>query len=56
MIAAGPAARRYEPSSEGVMNLIRQLATRRDLDYFRLDGRGLKLELRRHGAEPLAAP
>jgi oxaloacetate decarboxylase alpha subunit len=56
MVAAGPAARRYEPSNEGVMNLIRQLSTRRDLDYVGIDGRGLKLELRRHAAEPEAAP
>jgi oxaloacetate decarboxylase alpha subunit len=55
MIAAGPAARRYEPS-EGVMNLIRQLAARRDLDYCRIDGRGIKLELRRHGAVSQVAP
>lgn len=56
MIAAGPAARRYEPSSAGVMNLIRQLAARRGIDYCRIEGRGVKLELRRAGAHREAAP
>ena len=46
MQAAGPAPRVYDPDIAPVMNLIRQLAGRRDIARIAVDKPGFKLELR----------
>ena len=48
MSAAGPARRHYNPSASPVLDLIRKLCARSDLDYVAVDKAGMKLELRRH--------
>ena len=50
MAAAGPARRDYNPASSPILELIRKLSARSDLDYVAIDKAGLKLELRRHAA------
>jgi oxaloacetate decarboxylase alpha subunit len=50
MTAAGPAQRHYDPVSAPVLELIRKLTARRDLDYVAVDKPGLRLQLRRSGA------
>jgi oxaloacetate decarboxylase alpha subunit len=55
MVAAGPARRHYNPSLSPVLDLIRKLAARSDLDYVAIDKAGMRLELRRHTAAGTAA-
>jgi oxaloacetate decarboxylase alpha subunit len=55
MVAAGPARRHYNPSLSPVLDLIRKLAARSDLDYVAIDRAGMRLELRRHTAAGTAA-
>ena len=50
MRAAGPARRHYNPTLSPVLDLIRQLAVRSDLDCVTVDKAGLRLTLRRAGA------
>jgi oxaloacetate decarboxylase alpha subunit len=52
MVAAGPAARHYDPTLKPAMSLIRQLTARRDLTYISVDKAGFRLELRRHARAP----
>ena len=47
MTAAGPARRNYNPASSPILDLIRKLSARRDLDYVAINKAGMKLELRR---------
>jgi oxaloacetate decarboxylase alpha subunit len=47
MLAAGPAARHYDPSSRPAMDLIRKLTARRDLAHVLVEKPGFRLELRR---------
>ncbi|MDE3108604.1 MAG: biotin carboxyl carrier protein [Acidobacteriota bacterium] len=47
---AGPAPRTYDPEMTPVMNLIRQLVTRRDITYISVEKSGFKLELRGEAA------
>jgi len=49
MTAAGPAQRHYDPASAPVLDLIRKLTTRKDLDYVAVEKPGLRLQLRRTG-------
>lgn len=53
MLAAGPAPRRYDPSSRPVMDLIRKLTARRDLAHVAVEKAGFRLQLRR---SPSRAP
>jgi oxaloacetate decarboxylase (Na+ extruding) subunit alpha len=56
MLAAGPAARHYDPASKPVMSLVRQLTERTDLAHIAVEKPGFKLELRRHARKaPTAA-
>src|SRR5258708_16850770 len=55
MAAAGPARRHYDPTLSPVLDLIRKVAARSDLDYVAIDKAGMKLELRRHRAAGPAA-
>ncbi|HEV7715247.1 MAG TPA: hypothetical protein VGO53_06615, partial [Steroidobacteraceae bacterium] len=48
MLAAGPAARHYNPALKPVMSLIRQLTAHQDLSHIRVEKPGFRLELRRH--------
>jgi oxaloacetate decarboxylase (Na+ extruding) subunit alpha len=48
MLAAGPAARHYNPELKPVLNLIRQLSKRSDVSELSVTKPGFKLELRRH--------
>jgi oxaloacetate decarboxylase alpha subunit len=50
MVAAGPARRHYNPAVSPVLELIRKLSARDDLDYVAIDKAGVRLELRRHAA------
>ncbi len=45
MQAAGPAPRTYDPSAAPVMNLIRQLVSRRDIARLSVEKAGFRLEL-----------
>jgi oxaloacetate decarboxylase alpha subunit len=54
MVAAGPARRHYNPTISPVLDLIRKLGTRSDLEYIAIDKPGMKLELRRHGVRAAA--
>lgn len=45
MVAAGPARRGYHPGTRPVMNLIRELAARKDISSVKIAKPGLKLEL-----------
>jgi oxaloacetate decarboxylase alpha subunit len=47
MLAAGPAARHYDPATKPVLRLIRELTGRRDLAHVQIDKPGFALELRR---------
>jgi oxaloacetate decarboxylase (Na+ extruding) subunit alpha len=47
MLAAGPAARHYDPSIQPVMTLIRKLTARRDLSEVSVEKPGFRLRLRR---------
>ncbi|HVO48843.1 MAG TPA: hypothetical protein VMT29_21180 [Steroidobacteraceae bacterium] len=47
MQAAGPAARHYDPTSKPVMDLLRKLLARRDLQHVAVHKSGLRLELSR---------
>ena len=50
MKQAGPAERTYDPENAPVMNLIRQLVTRRDITFISVEKPGFKLELRGQAA------
>ena len=52
MVAAGPAARDYDPQVKPVIDLIRQLAARHDLADVAVDKPGFKLRLTRAAAVP----
>jgi oxaloacetate decarboxylase alpha subunit len=54
MLAAGPARRHYNPTVSPILDLIRQLGARRDLEYIAIDKAGMKLELRRHAVRDAA--
>ena len=47
MVAAGPAARHYDPSIQPAMTLIRKLTARRDLSEVSVEKPGFRLRLRR---------
>ena len=47
MLAAGPAARRYEPSIQPALSLIRKLTARRDISAVSIEKPGFRLHLRR---------
>ncbi|HEV7138599.1 MAG TPA: hypothetical protein VGN43_18330 [Steroidobacteraceae bacterium] len=47
MLAAGPAARHYDPASRPAIDLIRKLTSRGDLSYVSVEKPGFRLELRR---------
>ena len=47
MLAAGPAARHYDPTLRPLMSLVRQLTARRDLADITVDKPGFRLRLRR---------
>jgi oxaloacetate decarboxylase alpha subunit len=55
MVATGPARRHYDPTQSPVLDLIRKLAARSDLDYVAVDKGEVRLELRRHTAAATAA-
>jgi oxaloacetate decarboxylase alpha subunit len=46
MKQAGPAERTYDPGMAPVINLVRQLITRRDITYISVEKSGFRLELR----------
>jgi oxaloacetate decarboxylase alpha subunit len=48
MLAAGPAARHYNPAVKPVLSLIRRLADHRDLSQVCVEKPGFRLELTRH--------
>jgi len=48
MLAAGPAARHYNPKLKPVISLIKQLGERRDLSHISIEKPGFRLELRRN--------
>jgi len=48
MRSAGPAARHYDPATRPVMELLRRLLARRDLDAIELHKPGFRLALRRN--------
>ena len=50
MLAAGPAARHYNPALRPVMSLIRQLVQHRDLSHVSVEKPGFRLSLRRHAS------
>jgi oxaloacetate decarboxylase (Na+ extruding) subunit alpha len=50
MKRAGPAERTYNPDVVPVLNLMRELAQRRDITYMSIEKSGFKLELRGEGA------
>ena len=47
MLAAGPAARHYDPAAKPLMNLIRKVTARRDLRQIAVQKAGFRLELKR---------
>jgi oxaloacetate decarboxylase (Na+ extruding) subunit alpha len=55
MVAAGPAARHYDPAIQPVMSLIRALTARRDLSHVTVEKAGFRLELRRTASAPAPA-
>jgi oxaloacetate decarboxylase alpha subunit len=56
MLAAGPAARRYDPGQRPLMSLIRQLTSRHDLSQVMLEKPGFRLELRGNPGRAAARP
>ncbi|MEP7245954.1 MAG: biotin carboxyl carrier protein [Gammaproteobacteria bacterium] len=48
MVAAGPAARHYDPTMKPTISLIRSLTARQDLEHVIVQKAGFKLELRRN--------
>jgi len=50
MKAAGPAPRLYDPEMAPAMNLIRELAARRDIAHISVEKQDFKLEMRGHAA------
>jgi oxaloacetate decarboxylase alpha subunit len=48
MVAAGPARRHYNPTLRPVIDLLRKLSARDDLEYVAVEKAGMRLELRRH--------
>jgi oxaloacetate decarboxylase alpha subunit len=48
MVAAGPAARHYDPTLKPVISLIRQLTARNDLEHVTVQKASFRLELRRN--------
>ena len=48
MVAAGPAARQYDPALKPVVSLVRQLTQRTDLAHIAVEKPGFKLQLRRY--------
>ena len=48
MAAAGPARRSYDPATRPVINLVRELTSRRDLTSVKISRPGLHLELHGH--------
>jgi oxaloacetate decarboxylase alpha subunit len=48
MLAAGPAARHYDPSTKPIMSLIRKLSKRHDLKRISVKKAAFSLELERH--------
>jgi oxaloacetate decarboxylase alpha subunit len=54
MLAAGPARRDYNPAVSPVLDLIRRLGARSDLEYIAIDKAGMKLQLRRHAVRAAA--
>ncbi|MGO9425789.1 MAG: biotin carboxyl carrier protein, partial [Steroidobacteraceae bacterium] len=48
MVAAGPARRHYNPTVTPILDLIRKLSARSDLEYVAIEKAGMRLELRRH--------
>lgn len=50
MVAAGPARRDYDPGVSPVLELIRKLTARDDLDYIAVEKAGMRLKLRRAAA------
>jgi oxaloacetate decarboxylase alpha subunit len=48
MLAAGPAARHYDPTMKPVISLIRNLSQRTDLSHVAVSKPGFKLEMRRY--------
>jgi oxaloacetate decarboxylase alpha subunit len=47
MLAAGPAVRHYNPDSRPLLDLVRQLTARRDINHVAIEKGDIKLELRR---------
>ena len=54
MKAAGPAPQIYDPDVVPVMNLIRQLAARRDIRQISVEKAGFKLEMKGRSVEASA--
>lgn len=52
MLAAGPAARHYDPTMQPIKSLIRKLTARNDLSHVSVRKEGFRLELRRHARPP----
>jgi len=52
MLAAGPAARHYNPTLSPVLSLLRQLTARRDLAQIAIEKPGFRLTLRQHAHNP----
>jgi oxaloacetate decarboxylase (Na+ extruding) subunit alpha len=50
MKQSGPAEKIYNPDMVPVLNLMRELAQRRDITYLSVEKSGFKLELRSEGA------
>jgi oxaloacetate decarboxylase alpha subunit len=56
MLAAGPAARHYNPALKPVLSLLRQLTARRELSHVCVEKKGFRLELRRSSRVTRPAP
>ncbi len=52
MLAAGPAARHYDPATKPVISLVRKLTQRRDLARISVQKAAFSLELKRHSGTP----
>jgi oxaloacetate decarboxylase alpha subunit len=55
MVAAGPCRRSYNPALAPVEKLLESLGQRQDLDHFRLERDGFRLELSRHNSNAAEA-